>query len=65
MEDLSGMASSRLRLAVIGVGMGSVPHFKSLLDLAHEAEIVWVYARDATRLAAAQLPQGVNRTTRL
>jgi predicted dehydrogenase len=65
MEDLSGMASSRLRLAVIGVGMGSVPHFKSLLDLAHEAEIVWVHARDATRLAAAQLPQGVNRTTRL
>jgi predicted dehydrogenase len=65
MEDLSGMASSRLRLAVIGVGMGSVPHFKSLLDLVHEAEIVWVHARDATRLAAAQLPQGVNRTTRL
>lgn len=65
MEDLSGMASSRLRLAVIGIGMGSVPHFKSLLDLAHEAEIVWVHARDATRLAAAQLPQGVNRTTRL
>jgi predicted dehydrogenase len=65
MEDLSGMASSRLRLAVIGAGLGSGPHFKSLHDLASEVELVWVHARDATRLAAAQLPHGVKRTTRL
>ena len=59
------MASGRLRLAVIGAGLGSGPHFKSLHDLAHEAQVVWVHARDAGRLAAAQVPQGAIKTTRL
>jgi UDP-N-acetyl-2-amino-2-deoxyglucuronate dehydrogenase len=62
---LPGAPSGRLRLAVIGAGLGSGPHFKSLQDLTGEAEVVWVHARDAKRLAVAQLPQGAIRTTRL
>ena len=64
MADVPGSPSGRLRLAVIGVGLGSAPHFKSLHDLADAAEVVWMHARDATRLAAAQLPHGAHRTTR-
>ncbi|WP_296492538.1 Gfo/Idh/MocA family oxidoreductase [Rhodoferax sp.] len=59
------MPSGPLRLAVIGAGLGSGPHFKSLQDLAGEAEMVWVHTRDATRLAATPLPHGTRRTTRL
>jgi UDP-N-acetyl-2-amino-2-deoxyglucuronate dehydrogenase len=58
-------SSGRLRLAVIGAGLGSGPHFKSLQDLASEAEVVWVHARDARRLAATALPNGAQKTTRL
>ncbi|MDP2677582.1 MAG: Gfo/Idh/MocA family oxidoreductase [Rhodoferax sp.] len=65
MGDAPGKASGRLRLAVIGAGLGSGPHFKSLHDLASEAEVAWVHARDATRLATAQLPHGAHKTTRL
>lgn len=65
MTKVPGRVSERLRLAVIGTGLGSGPHFKSLHDLASEVELVWVHARDAARLAAAQLPHGTLRTTRL
>jgi UDP-N-acetyl-2-amino-2-deoxyglucuronate dehydrogenase len=65
MADVTVTSLGRLRLAVIGVGLGSGPHFKSLHDLADVADVVWVHARDAKRLAAAQLPQGALRTTRL
>ena len=65
MADVPGTPSCRLRLAVIGAGLGSGPHFKSLQDLASEAEVVWVHARDATRLAATPVPQGAQKTTRL
>ena len=65
MADVPGIPSGRLRLAVIGAGLGSGPHFKSLQDLASEAEVVWVHARDATRLAATPVPQGAQKTTRL
>jgi predicted dehydrogenase len=65
MADIPGILSGRLRLAVIGAGLGSGPHFKSLQDLAGEAEVVWVHARDATRLAMTQLPHGAKKTTRL
>lgn len=54
----------RLRLAVVGAGLGSAPHFKSIEDLAGEIELTWVYARSAERLAAAQLPRGAKRTSR-
>jgi UDP-N-acetyl-2-amino-2-deoxyglucuronate dehydrogenase len=56
---------ARLRLAVIGAGLGSAPHFRSLEDLASEADVAWVYARNAERLAAVEVPQGARRTTRL
>lgn len=59
------IGSGRLRLAVIGAGLGSGPHFKSLQELAGEAQVVWVHARDAKRLAAAQVPHGAQKTTRL
>ncbi len=65
MAEVPGIPSGRLRLAVIGAGLGSGPHFKSLQDLAAEAEVVWVHARDATRLATGQVPHGASKTTRL
>ncbi|SFU35887.1 Predicted dehydrogenase [Polaromonas sp. YR568] len=58
-------SSQRLRLAVIGAGLGSAPHFRSLQDLAGIAELVYVYGRNAGRLAGVQLPDGARRTTRL
>ena len=57
--------SSRLRVAVIGAGMGSAPHFQSLADLAAEAEVAWVVGRDASRLQTITLPPGARATTRL
>lgn len=57
-------SDSRLRLAVVGAGLGSAPHFKSIEDLASDIELVWVYARSAERLAAAQLPAAAKRTSR-
>ena len=65
MTVMSGIPSGPLRLAVIGAGLGSGAHFKSLQDLASEAEVVWVHARDATRLTATPVPQGAKKTTRL
>lgn len=65
MTEVPSIPSGRLRLAVIGAGLGSGPHFKSLQDLAGEAEVVWVHARDANRLATTQVPHGAHKTTRL
>jgi len=57
--------SQRLRIAAIGAGLGSAPHFHSLQDLAAEAELVYVCGRSAERLAGVQLPAGTRKTTRL
>ena len=57
--------AQRLRIAVIGAGLGSAPHFNSLQDLADEAELVYVYGRSAERLAGVKLPDGARKTTRL
>ena len=57
--------SKRLRIAVVGTGMGSAPHFKSLADLSAEIEVPWVCARDAARLAAATVPAHAQKTMRL
>ncbi len=59
------MTSERLRLAVIGAGLGSAPHFRSLEDLASEVDVAWVYGRNAQRLAAAVTPADATKTTRL
>ncbi|MES2980566.1 MAG: Gfo/Idh/MocA family oxidoreductase [Pseudomonadota bacterium] len=58
-------ASARLRVAVVGAGLGSTPHFNSLADLASEVEVAWVCARNPERLAQAPAPVGAARTTRL
>ena len=52
-------------VAVVGAGMGSAPHLRSLQDLRATYPLTWVCARDAQRLAAVPLPEGVSRTTRL
>ena len=57
--------SAHVRLAVIGAGLGATPHFKSLADLATQAEVAWVCGRSAERLAAVQTPQGAHQTTRI
>lgn len=52
-------------VAVVGAGMGSAPHLRSLQDLRAAYPLTWVCARDVQRLAAVSLPDGVRRTTRL
>lgn len=64
MADVPGLTPNRLRLAVIGAGLGSAPHFRSLEELASEAEVVWVHARDAGRLANTQVAPNAKKTTR-
>lgn len=59
------MTSERVRLAVIGAGLGSAPHFRSLEDLASEVDVAWIYGRNAQRLAAAVTPASARKTTRL
>ena len=68
--NVSEKSSARLRLAIIGAGLGwaglgAAPHFQSLEDLVSEAEVVWVYGRSAEHLAAAQTPQGAQKTPHL
>jgi UDP-N-acetyl-2-amino-2-deoxyglucuronate dehydrogenase len=55
----------QIRVGVVGLGMGSAPHFKALQDLAPDVEVAWVHARDPKRLAAARIPEGAQKTTRL
>lgn len=57
------MTSERLRLGVIGAGLGSAPHFRSLEELASEVDVAWIYGRNAQRLAAAVTPAGATKTT--
>jgi len=46
------MAEKRLGLGVIGLGMASGPHARSLKDLAHRVDVRGVFARDPARRAA-------------
>jgi len=57
--------SPPFEVAVVGAGLGSAPHFAALADLADEYPFTWVCARNAQRLQALPLPDGVRRTTRL
>jgi UDP-N-acetyl-2-amino-2-deoxyglucuronate dehydrogenase len=59
------MAANRatpVRVAVLGTGMASAPHFASLAALAAgpapEVEVAWVWGRDAARLAAKAATPG-------
>jgi UDP-N-acetyl-2-amino-2-deoxyglucuronate dehydrogenase len=62
---MSATATPRLRLAVIGAGMASAPHWRSLADLRDEVELRWVGALTPRRLQGLQLPDGARTTTRL
>jgi UDP-N-acetyl-2-amino-2-deoxyglucuronate dehydrogenase len=55
----------RLKLAVIGAGLGSAPHFRSLVDLADAVEVAWVLVRNLDRLQGVALPTGARATTRV
>ncbi|MBN9408110.1 MAG: Gfo/Idh/MocA family oxidoreductase [Burkholderiales bacterium] len=59
------MSLNRLPVAIVGAGMGSAPHFRSLDDLAGEIDVRWVASRDPARLAAVALPAGARATVRL
>ncbi|RYX96265.1 MAG: Gfo/Idh/MocA family oxidoreductase [Comamonadaceae bacterium] len=63
-SDETPPTGERLRIAVVGAGLGSAPHFKSLEDLAGSVDVAWVYARDPGRLAAMALPGGARRSSR-
>lgn len=63
--SVADSAPPRLRLAVIGAGLGSAPHFQSLDDLASEAQVVWVAGRNADRLSAVRAPAEAQKTTRI
>ncbi len=54
-----------MRVAVVGAGQGSAPHFQSLHELRDELELVWVIGRSAEKLAALSLPSGARASTRL
>ena len=58
-------ATPAFDVAVVGAGMGSAPHLRSLQDLRGDYPLTWVCTRDAQRLAAVPLPDGVRRTTNL
>jgi predicted dehydrogenase len=54
-----------LRIAVIGAGLGSAPHLRSLADLAGQVQTLWVGARSLQRLGRVALPAGARPTDRL
>jgi predicted dehydrogenase len=54
-----------MKIAVIGAGVASPPHFKSLHDLQDRVQVAWVWGRDAQRVATAELPPGARVTTRI
>jgi UDP-N-acetyl-2-amino-2-deoxyglucuronate dehydrogenase len=42
-----------LKIAVIGTGLGSAPHFASLRDLGAEVEVAWIYGRQANTVTSS------------
>ncbi len=49
---MSNPTPPRLRIAVIGTGLGSTPHFQSLQDLAAELDVVWIQGSRADAMAS-------------
>ncbi len=58
-------ATPRLKLAVIGAGMASAPHWRSLAELHDQVEVSWVGALTPRRLQGLPLPDSARTTTRL
>ena len=56
--------SARLRIGVVGAGLGSAPHFKSLQELADQVDVAWLHVRQPGRLTPSVLPPGANVTGR-
>jgi UDP-N-acetyl-2-amino-2-deoxyglucuronate dehydrogenase len=56
--------STRLRIGVVGAGLGSTPHFKSLLELADQVDVAWLHVRQPERLTPSALPPGAQVTCR-
>ena len=56
--------SARLRIGVVGAGLGSAPHFKSLLELADQVDVAWLHVRQPGRLSPSALPPGAIVTGR-
>ena len=49
---MSALTPAKLRVAVVGTGLGSTPHFQSLQDLASEVEVGWIQGSRAEEMAA-------------
>ena len=56
--------SARLRIGVVGAGLGSAPHFKSLQELSDQVDVAWLHVRQPGRLGPSALPQGAKVTGR-
>ena len=56
--------SARLRIGVVGAGLGAAPQFKSLLELADQVDVAWLHVRQPERLTPSALPQGAQITAR-
>ena len=56
--------SARLRIGVVGAGLGSAPHFKSLQELSDQVDVAWLHVRQPDRLSPSALPPGAKATAR-
>ncbi len=58
-------SSGKVRVAVLGAGMASAPHLRSLAELAGAVDVAWLWGRDLDRLRQAAVPAGTRLTTQL
>ena len=56
--------STRLRIGVVGAGLGAAPHFKSLQALSDQVDVAWLHVRQPQRLTPSALPAGAQVTAR-
>jgi predicted dehydrogenase len=56
--------STRLRIGMVGAGLGATPHFKSLQALSDQVDVAWLHVRQPERLTPYALPQGAKVTAR-
>ena len=56
--------SARLRIGVVGAGLGAAPHFKSLQALSDQVDVAWLHVRQPERLTPSALPAGAQVTGR-
>ena len=56
--------SARLRIGVVGAGLGAAPHFKSLQALSDQVDVAWLHVRQTERLTPSALPPSAKITAR-